>query len=41
MENLVDNKLPFLEELVHFESLTFSTTVFSKHSLTGDYIPYN
>ena len=41
MENSVDNKLPFLDVLVHFESLTFSTSVFRKNSFTGDYILYS
>ena len=41
MENSVDNKLHFLDVLVHFESVTFSTSVFRKIYFTGDYILYN
>ena len=41
MENSIDNKFPFLNVLVHFESVTFFTSVFRKNSFTSDYIPYN
>ena len=41
MENSVDNKLAFLDVLVHWKNKKIYTSIYRKTTFTGDYIPFN
>ena len=41
IENALNNKLAFLDVLVHREKQKFYTSIYRKTTFTGDYIPFN